>query len=183
LVNTYVLDPAHIAPSRSDANSNGHFPINNHMPTGTPRGFNLNNMPMSFNPMAMQGQLPNPAALSAFFGANGMPPGMGFPNMPFPGGDDDRHNSGPMRRGGGRMLNNRPPGPYDRQARDNRNMRWNSSGRLSPPRGGGGRPGGSRFPDATGAAVMGPREAVQGRSLKSYEDLDAAGGSVGELNY
>ncbi|KAK3059922.1 hypothetical protein LTS18_009752 [Coniosporium uncinatum] len=94
--------------------------------------------------------------------------------MPFPAGDDDRHNSGPMRRGGGRMVNNRPPGP---------NVRWNSSGRLSPPRGGGGRPGGGRFPDATGAAVMGPREAVQGRSLKSYEDLDAAGGSVGELNY
>jgi hypothetical protein len=33
-------------------------------------------------------------------------------------------------------------------------------------------------------AAMGPREAVQGRSLKSYEDLDAVGGSGGgELNY
>jgi hypothetical protein len=31
---------------------------------------------------------------------------------------------------------------------------------------------------------VGPREAVQGRSLKSYEDLDAvAGGGNGELNY
>lgn len=31
---------------------------------------------------------------------------------------------------------------------------------------------------------MGPREAVQGRSLKSYEDLDhVAGGGGGELNY
>jgi hypothetical protein len=31
---------------------------------------------------------------------------------------------------------------------------------------------------------VGPREAVQGRSLKSYEDLDAvAGGGSGELNY
>lgn len=29
-----------------------------------------------------------------------------------------------------------------------------------------------------------PREAVQGRSLKSYEDLDAVGGAGGgELNY
>ena len=33
---------------------------------------------------------------------------------------------------------------------------------------------------------MGPTEAVQGRSLKSYEDLDAAvekGGGTGELDY
>ena len=35
-----------------------------------------------------------------------------------------------------------------------------------------------------GAATVGPREAVQGRSIKSYEDLDAAGGAgTGELNY
>jgi hypothetical protein len=44
------------------------------------------------------------------------------------------------------------------------------------------------FPDAMGAGggpqAMPPREAVQGRSLKSYEDLDAVGGSgSGELNY
>jgi hypothetical protein len=44
------------------------------------------------------------------------------------------------------------------------------------------------FPDAMGAGggqqPMPPREAVQGRSLKSYEDLDAVGGSgSGELNY
>src|ERR1700760_2009014 len=45
LVNRYVLDPAHIAPSRSDANSNGHFPMGNHIAAGTPRGFNLANMP------------------------------------------------------------------------------------------------------------------------------------------
>ena len=31
---------------------------------------------------------------------------------------------------------------------------------------------------------MGPREAVQGRSIKSYEDLDAVGGGGGsELDY
>lgn len=44
------------------------------------------------------------------------------------------------------------------------------------------------FPDAMGVGNgqqgMGPREAVQGRSLKSYEDLDAVGGAGGgELNY
>ena len=61
LVNNYVLDPAHIAPSRSDANSNGHFPMNNNsMSAGTPRGFNLQNMPMmagfpaNFNPAGGQ---------------------------------------------------------------------------------------------------------------------------------
>ena len=42
------MDPAHIAPSRSDANSNGHFPpANGHMPAGTPRGFNLSNFNMN----------------------------------------------------------------------------------------------------------------------------------------
>jgi len=45
--------------------------------------------------------------------------------------------------------------------------------------------GGGRWGDgAAGGAAVGPREAVQGRSLKSYEDLDAvAGGGNGELNY
>ena len=60
--------------------------------------------------------------------------------------------------------------------------RWPPKRRLSPPRGGQGRQPPHRFPD--GAAAMGPREAVQGRSLKSYEDLDAAGGSgTGDLDY
>jgi hypothetical protein len=41
-----------------------------------------------------------------------------------------------------------------------------------------------RWDGATGAQAMPPKEAVQGRSLKSYEDLDAVGGSGGgELNY
>lgn len=35
-----------------------------------------------------------------------------------------------------------------------------------------------------GAATMGPSEAVVGRSLRSYEDLDAdKGEGTGELNY
>lgn len=172
LVNLYVLDPAHIAPSRSDSNSNGHFPLNNHMPTGTPRGFNLASMPFNFSG-GMANGLPNPAAIQALFA------GQGMANWAA-GGDDDRHQSGPMRRGGGRYTN-RAVGPYDRQSKDSRNMRWNNSGRLTPPRGSAGR--GSRQPEG-GAATVGPREAVQGRSIKSYEDLDAAGGSgTGELNY
>lgn len=41
-----------------------------------------------------------------------------------------------------------------------------------------------RFADANGAASVGPREAVAGRSLKSYEDLDAIGTDTKEeLNY
>jgi hypothetical protein len=170
-----VSDPAHIAPSRSDANSNGHFPpANGHMPAGTPRGFNLSN-----------------------FNINGMPSVPGFPPGQFPGffaghsvqapagwaAGDDR-GAGPMRRGGGR-FNNARAGPYDRRPRD---QRWGGEGgRLSPPPNGrGGRmSGGGRWGDgAAGGAAVGPREAVQGRSLKSYEDLDAvAGGGGGELNY
>lgn len=117
------------------------------------------------------------------------------------------HQPGVMRRGGGR-YNNRS-GPYDR--RGNRHgAPGTGSGRLSPVRGmssmygsGGRLPassgapyippghpaaalvGASGFVDAgAGQQGMGPREAVQGRSLKSYEDLDAVGGSgSGELNY
>jgi hypothetical protein len=45
--------------------------------------------------------------------------------------------------------------------------------------------GAGRWGDgAAGGAAIGPSEAVQGRSLKSYEDLDAVAGSGGgELNY
>ncbi|KAL1633205.1 hypothetical protein SLS56_003068 [Neofusicoccum ribis] len=171
MVNRYVLDPAHIAPSRSDANSNGHFPLHNNVPTGTPRGFNLASMPFGFPGMG-----PNPASFSALFA----PPGIanGFSGF----GDDERHQAGPMRRGtGGSRYGSRAAGPYDRQQKDARGMRWSGgSGRLTPPRGNGRVGAGPRYTD--GGAV-GPREAVQGRSLKSYEDLDAAGGSVGELNY
>lgn len=110
------------------------------------------------------------------------------------------HQPGVMRRGN-RYNNNRSSGPYDRRGRYNAA----GSGRLSPVQGmykPGGRmpanagaafippghpaaamvPGG--FPDAGSPQGMGPREAVQGRSLKSYEDLDAVGGAGGgELNY
>jgi hypothetical protein len=94
---------------------------------------------------------------------------------------------GPMRRngmggpGGGRFQNR--AGPYDRR----QNPRWDGGmgngmmamrGRLAAP--------GGRWGDgAAGGAAMGPREAVQGRTIKSYEDLDqaAGGGGGGELNY
>jgi hypothetical protein len=110
------------------------------------------------------------------------------------GGGEGMHSVGPMRRGGGRFQQ-RQPGPYDR-----RGPRYGgqNNGRLSPSnrsggggmgmgmgmgRGGfGGGPG--RWGDGAGAQTVGPKEAVQGRSLKSYEDLDAVGGGGGaELNY
>ncbi|KAF4631848.1 hypothetical protein G7Y89_g6280 [Cudoniella acicularis] len=177
LVNTYVIDPAHIAPSRSDANSNGHFPpANGHMPAGTPRGFNLQNFGMGGLPM--QG-----------FGTPGnFPPFLGGVQAPlgWPAGTDPR-GAGPIRRGGRQYQSNPRAGPYDRRPRD---QRWGpENGRLSPPpgsrRGGAMAGGGGRWGDgAAGGAAVGPREAVQGRSLKSYEDLDAvAGGGSGELNY
>ncbi|MCJ1295394.1 hypothetical protein MMC34_006956 [Xylographa carneopallida] len=192
LVNTYVLDPSHIAPSRSDANSNGHFPINTHnMQAGTPRGFNLASMPMMSN-------FP-----PGFIPPVGFPPFPSFGNhaVQIPGGwagggppmmmeGDGMHQAGPMRRGAGRFQTNRS-GPYDR-----RQPRYgNNNGRLSPQRGGfngmgpvqmGGRigGGGGKWGDGAGAQTVGPREAVQGRSLKSYEDLDAVtGAGGGELNY
>ena len=161
------------------------------MPAGTPRGFNLASMPMMSN-----------------FPPGFIPP-VGFPTFPsfgnhavqIPGGwagggppmmieGDGMHQPGPMRRGAGRFQTNRS-GPYDR-----RQPRYgNSNGRLSPQRGGfngmgtmqmGGRMGGGggKWGDGAGAQTVGPREAVQGRSLKSYEDLDAVtGAGGGELNY
>jgi len=178
LVNTYVLDPSHIAPSRSDANSNGHFPpANGHVPAGTPRGYNVQSYGIlgnGMNPMASPG-----------FGTmfNGMQNGMAFN-----GRDGNTAGGGPMRRGGRPYGNNNRPGPYDRN-NSGGVRRWGAdAGRLSPPAGNrrpGGAPGANRWSDgAAGGAAVGPREAVQGRSLKSYEDLDAVAGSgAGELPY
>ena len=100
---------------------------------------------------------------------------------------------GVIRRGGGR-YNNRS-GPYDRRVGGGRYKptSGNSPNRpqpenvpFIPP----GHPAAAamfgRFPDAGsgGQQGMGPREAVQGRSIKSYEDLDAVGGGGGsELDY
>lgn len=160
LVNTYVLDPAHIVPSRSDATSNGHFP--NRETNGTPRGFSLGNMPVhvpGFGPPVPFAGMFNPA----------IHPGWG--RAP---GDDGGHQGGPMRRNGPRF--NTRSGPYDRQQRDGRNSRYNG-GRLTPPRG-------VRGVGRSGDGGPGPLQSVQGRQLKSYEDLDAvAGGGGEELDY
>ncbi|KAL1990895.1 hypothetical protein VTN49DRAFT_5898 [Thermomyces lanuginosus] len=203
LVNEYVLDPAHIAPSRSDASSNGHFPVApGHGPAGTPRGFNLANM--SYLNNGVPGQ---------FHGVPGgqMPGYMGVGQSGWnhggvvSGDSTGLHSAGAVRRTGGRYSHR--SGPYDRRSGNRHGGTGN--GRLSPvrgmsgmfgpngrlpgqgaayPPGAGGAAGGGNFPDAMGGGsgqqAMGPREAVQGRSLKSYEDLDAVGGAgSGELNY
>lgn len=164
LINAYILDPAHIAPSRTDANSNGHFPpANGQSNTGTPRGFNLQNFAMN-GIMGMPGFPMAPGSFNPMF--SGMQAG-GWNPM-----SDDR-SGGPVRRGG--MTGGRGQyrsGPYDRRGGN----RYDGGGRP--------RVGGSRWGDGAGGAAGGPREAVQGRSLKSYEDLDqVSGGGGGELNY
>ncbi|KXJ95887.1 hypothetical protein Micbo1qcDRAFT_29555 [Microdochium bolleyi] len=177
LINAYVLDPSHIAPSRTDANSNGHFPpTGGQTQQGTPRGFNLNN----FNMNSLMPQFPG------FPGFTGMPPlfAGGAAAMQAAGwnaGGVDR-SGGPIRRGGGGAAAGRHQnrsGPYDR--RQGQQGRYGVDGVGA----GRGRGGAGRWGDgAAGGAAVGPREAVQGRSLKSYEDLDhVAGGGSGELNY
>ncbi|KAI1344980.1 hypothetical protein F5Y15DRAFT_13337 [Xylariaceae sp. FL0016] len=170
LINAYVLDPAHIAPSRTDANSNGHFPpANGQNQQGTPRGFNLSNFAMNSMIAPFPG-FPNMPGMPLFTG-NAMQAGAWVP--------DGERGGGPIRRGGaggGRYMNR--SGPYDRRQPQGR---WNQEQGAGRGRGGGGRWGDGAAP---GGAAIGPREAVQGRSLKSYEDLDhVAGGGGGELNY
>ncbi|KAJ8108089.1 hypothetical protein ONZ43_g6534 [Nemania bipapillata] len=66
LINAYVLDPAHIAPSKTDANSNGHFPpASGQTQQGTPRGFNLQNFTMN-NMMAAFPGFPNMPGMPLF---------------------------------------------------------------------------------------------------------------------
>lgn len=165
LVNTYVLDPSHIAPSRSDANSNGHFPLppNHQLNNGTPRGFSLQNM-ISFGQNMANTQLGFVPGMQGADGANGA----------------NGHSTGPVRRGGGR-FNNRQ-NPYDK---NNRRGYGNMSGMMNQGRmgfiaqGGGG--SGGRWGDGAGPPMnmIGPKEAVQGRAIRSYDDLDAqpAGGN------
>ena len=176
------MDPSHIAPSRSDANSNGHFPMNNHnIAAGTPRGFNLSNMTMM--PGLPPGFPQQPFPMPQFGNHTVQAPG-GWPISNAIANGEDMHQTGPMRRGGGR-FNNRS-GPYDRRQQP----RFND-GRLTPMangnpmmnRRGGGFGGAGKWGDG-GAQTVGPREAVQGRTLKKYDDLDAVeGGGGGELNY
>ncbi|KAK4116340.1 hypothetical protein N656DRAFT_701516 [Canariomyces notabilis] len=180
LINAYVIDPAHIAPSRTDANSNGHFPPSNgQQPTGTPRGFNLQTY-------TMNNMLNFPGFPMAMFAPNAMGanPLSAAPGWHAPGGDE--RGPGPIRRGGamggGSRFQNRP-GPYDRRSNPRHGA---ESGGVNTAMGGRGRGGPTnRWGDgAAGGAAMGPREAVQGRTIKSYEDLDqVSGGGGGELNY
>jgi hypothetical protein len=178
LVNVYVLDPSHIAPSRSDSNSNGHFPLptNHHLNTGTPRGFSLQNMGtnmMGFNQNAMMGMgMQNMAAAAGFV------PGVNFNN---PEGTNG-HSGGPVRRGG-RGYGGRPNQPYDRNQRSMQRGIGNVQSMLNGMGGTpynsilaqGGYKSGGKWGDGAGNPmnVRGPPEATQGRSIKSYEDLDA----------
>jgi len=156
------------------------------MVSGTPRGFNLSAIPYGM-PAGMAG-MPQQAPFGTNFGQYpvAMPGAYGLPGGNF--GFTASGQVGAIRRDGGRYgTNTRNGAPYDRQSKDTRNARWTGSGnggRLTPPRTG--RPAGGtpRFPDATGqAGANGPREAVAGRTMKSYEDLDAVGGGATELNY
>jgi hypothetical protein len=88
---------------------------------------------------------------------------------------------GPVRTMGGRnntfvngLPSGRMPAPYARN--DSRGMRGSG---MQGPRGLG-MPSGADAPYGS----IGPREAVVGRQLRSYEDLDAdKGEGTGELNY
>ena len=156
LINRYILDPARLAQGRNDASSNGHFPVSQTMMGGTPRNFSLNAMPVGNGFM--------PGAPPMFNPAMGQYP-MQMPPMMA------SHGAGPIR-------NARGPGGFDR------NPRRSLSGRLSPPRGGVGR-GRPNFMEG-GVGTFGTSQAVEGRTMKSYNDLDAAGGGNagnGALDY
>lgn len=188
------------------------------MPAGTPRGFNLQNM-MSFgqNGMSSMGfQSGGPPFMAGMGGAGYLGNGAMQPAMDMAG----MHNPGVMRKGGTRF--NQRSGPYDRRGGGaGRNSYIGGGGggggggvgagfgagpmggpggmvRMSSGAGGmgfvaqGGGGGGGKWGDGAGGSM--PREAVQGRSIKSYEDLDAqpsqgvgtgaVGGSGGaELDY
>lgn len=177
MINNYVLDPAHVAPSR-DAPTNGQ-PGSNGMQIGTPRGFSLQGMNFGYPGMA---PVPPPGVFPAF---GNYPVTLPAGVMPFNNGFGGPSAGGPMRRGPG-QYGNRTAGPYDRQPRDARNMRWGAGG---PPARGGVRPGGAaRFPDAIPSQDNVPEAAVHGRTVKSYEDLDAVqsggtGGNDAGLDY
>jgi hypothetical protein len=144
------------------------------MNTGTPRGFSLQNMGvnmMNFNQNAMMSMNMNMQNMA----------GAGFvPGIPFNGDGINGHTSGPVRRGG-RSYGNRA-GPYDRAQRNGQRGYNNMQGMInnvgvpynSFMAQGGGKSGG-KWGDGAGLPgnVQGPREATIGRSIKSYEDLDA----------
>lgn len=161
--------------------------MNNHNITaGTPRGFNLsasmplvNGFPSSFPPQNSFPPFPN------FGNHTVQAPGWPINGPPVPA-SDEMHQTGPVRRGGGRFSSLRQQGPYDRR----QPPKYANDGRLTPMsntnpmnRRGGLVGGAGKWGDG-GAQTVGPREAVQGRTIKKYDDLDAAeGGGGAELNY
>lgn len=109
----------------------------------------------------------------------------GMPGLPNPAGlDNGNHHAGPVRRGGGNNRFNNRTTPYDRNGRNASRGYGNMNNMMRPgmpgvnmgyiAQGGGG--AGGKWGDGAGGPMnaIGPREAVQGRSIRSYEDLDAA---------
>lgn len=151
LVNSYVLDPAHVSPVRPDAAGphTHHFP---HIVGGSSRTDHYN---------------PHMSHANSNAGTNRRGPVGGA-------------GPGPVRRGGGRYVpHNSYYRPYDRAlpARPMNGHRLGASSGVND--------GSAHVTDTVGGdGAVGPPEAVQGRSLRSYEDLDAVGGAgSGELNY
>ena len=127
---------------------------------------------MSFNQNAMMNMNMSMQNMAA---ATGFIPGVNFGN---PDGANG-HTGGPVRRGG-RGYGNRP-GPYDRGQRNMQRGFNNVQGMINnmqPPYGsiiaqGGFKSGGKWGDGAGGLNAQAPIEAVKGRSIRSYEDLDA----------
>ncbi|CAI7598825.1 unnamed protein product [Penicillium pancosmium] len=185
LVKRFATDPSRLLIPHPDPKKNEDNPFG---PGGPSHGHGM--MAYTYNPDVPGGFAVRGTGMP-MMSRNGGPWGNGMVSSDGPG----LHHPGAMRRGGN-IRHNPRPGPYDRR-------RPNGNGRLSPVRmsnmyGAGRYPpsghpaagmvGNNPFPDAMGAGggqqPMPPREAVQGRSIKSYEDLDAVGGSgSGELNY
>ena len=159
------------------------------MQTGTPRGFNLQNMShFGFNNMMPASNFPNMQGNGAGFNPQSfMGPMQGFSTPSLDG--SAMHNPGAIRRGGGGGRYNRN-GPYDRRGGNRSHGGPNNPFTMGPPggmgmsnmRGGpgmgfvaqGGGGGGGKWGDGAGGRLaMAPTEAIQGRSIKSYEDLDA----------
>ena len=168
--------------------------MNNAVPnSGTPRGFNLQNMmtgyPPHFASQVNGGQFP---PFGTFGNHTVQAPQWNINQaMMANGTTDETHMAGPMRRGGGRFAGGmRLNGPYDRRQQGRFSNQAGMMGPVGNPipagmgrRGGFG--GGGKWGDGAGAQSMGPKEAVQGRMIKKYDDLDATveGGGASELNY
>ena len=185
-----------------------------HVQSGTPRGFNLQSVPFFSSNGAIPGNFQAMQANSGFQGLVGMnQPNPWAGNGLLPGDPSTMHQPGVIRRGGGRYGGRSGPyerrgnrfGHTAQSGSGRLSPVRGMSGMFGPggrlptntgaaylpsghPAAAGLPTGANFFPDAMGSTgahqIMGPREAVQGRSLKSYEDLDAVGGSgSGELNY